>query len=177
MTLTPGQQAAMLAQEEAIASLAGTARADSDVARCQRAASFPAVVRGNISEERKPDWMLQSRQRRCIFRPQARSGAPTSMASIRQHQVLLKLRSARQAAELDDLAEDIHCGWESREAEKQRLVAGVAAQYESEVYITRSERRLKESLLRALILVAKAPRIFSGIFRWLSTSDNKFFLH
>ena len=147
MTLTPEAQQAIktadgpLTQEEAIASLGryGYGWADSDVAgaSAQRGLS-EAVVRDISAKKNEPDWMLQTRLKALrIFdrKPMPTWGA--NLEGIDFDNIKYFVRSTeKQAATWDDLPEDIRNTYDRLgipEAEKQRLVAGVAAQYESEV--------------------------------------------
>ncbi|ORV62345.1 Fe-S cluster assembly protein SufB [Mycobacterium europaeum] len=147
MTLTPEAQQAIktadgpLTQEEAIASLGryGYGWADSDVAgaSAQRGLS-EAVVRDISAKKNEPDWMLQMRLK--ALRIFDRKPMPTwgsNLEGIDFDNIKYFVRSTeKQAATWDDLPEDIRNTYDRLgipEAEKQRLVAGVAAQYESEV--------------------------------------------
>ena len=147
MTLTPEAQQAIktadgpLTQEEAIASLGryGYGWADSDVAgaSAQRGLS-EAVVRDISAKKNEPDWMLQTRLK--ALRIFDRKPMPTwgsNLEGIDFDNIKYFVRSTeKQAATWDDLPEDIRNTYDRLgipEAEMQRLVAGVAAQYESEV--------------------------------------------
>ncbi|OBH30446.1 Fe-S cluster assembly protein SufB [Mycobacterium sp. E342] len=147
MTLTSEAQEAIktadgpLTQEQAIASLGryGYGWADSDVAgaSAQRGLS-EAVVRDISGKKNEPDWMLQTRLK--ALRIFDRKPMPTwgsNLEGIDFDNIKYFVRSTeKQAASWEDLPEDIRNTYDRLgipEAEKQRLVAGVAAQYESEV--------------------------------------------
>ena len=135
------EPATLLSQEEAIASLSryGYGWVDSDVAGAgaQRGLS-EEVVRDISAKKNEPEWMLQSRLKALrIFdrKPMPHWGA--DLSDIDFDNIKYFVRSTeKQAATWDDLPDDIKNTYDRLgipEAEKQRLVAGVAAQYESEV--------------------------------------------
>src|SRR6187431_2367959 len=138
---TTTDQVQPLTQEETIASLGkyGYGWADSDVAgaSAQRGLS-EAVVRDISALKNEPEWMLDFRLKALdIFgrKPMPRWGA--DLSGIDFDNIKYFVRSTeKQAATWDDLPSDIKNTYDKLgipEAEKQRLVAGVAAQYESEV--------------------------------------------
>src|SRR5271157_951073 len=141
MTLTPeksGTAAEPMTQQEAIASLGtyGYGWADSDVAgaSAQRGLS-EAVVRDISSKKSEPEWMLNIRLKALrIFdrKPMPNWGA--NLEGIHFDNIKYFVRSTeKQAASWDELPEDIRNTYDRLgipEAEKQRLVSGVAAQYE-----------------------------------------------
>ncbi|VBA38215.1 Fe-S cluster assembly protein SufB [Mycobacterium attenuatum] len=139
MTLEASKTAAEpLTQAEAIASLSryGYGWVDSDVAgaSAQRGLS-EAVVRDISAKKNEPEWMLQNRLKALrIFerKPMPRWGS--NLEGIDFDNIKYFVRSTeKQAASWDDLPEDIKNTYDRLgipEAEKQRLVAGVAAQYE-----------------------------------------------
>src|ERR1700757_1565750 len=144
MTLTPEATktaVAPLTQEEAIASLGsyGYGWVDSDVAgaSAQRGLS-QEVVRDISSKKSEPEWMLNIRLkalRTFDKKPMPKWGA--NLEGIHFDNIKYFVRSSeKQAATWDDLPADIKNTYDKLgipEAEKQRLVSGVAAQYESEV--------------------------------------------
>lgn len=144
MTLTPEAQKATaepLTQEQTIASLGryGYGWADTDVAgsSAQRGLS-EAVVRDISDKKNEPDWMLQTRLKALrIFERKPMPTWGSNLGGIDFDNIKYFVRSTeKQAASWDDLPEDIRNTYDRLgipEAEKQRLVAGVAAQYESEV--------------------------------------------
>lgn len=139
MTLEASKTAAEpLTQAEAIASLSryGYGWVDSDVAgaSAQRGLS-EAVARDISAKKNEPEWMLQNRLKALrIFerKPMPRWGS--NLEGIDFDNIKYFVRSTeKQAASWDDLPEDIKNTYDRLgipEAEKQRLVAGVAAQYE-----------------------------------------------
>src|ERR1700742_3937445 len=146
MTLTPeaaktAAPAATLTQDEAIASLGryGYGWSDSDVAgaSAQRGLS-EAVVRDISAKKNEPEWMLEHRLKALrIFERKPMPNWGSNLDGIDFENIKYFVRSSeKQAATWDDLPEDIKNTYDKLgipEAEKQRLVAGVAAQYESEV--------------------------------------------
>lgn len=140
MTTTPEvrQLGEPLSQEEAIASLGryGYGWADSDVAgaSAQRGLS-EAVVRDISAKKNEPEWMLENRLKALrIFERKPMPKWGSNLEGIDFDNIKYFVRSTeKQAATWDDLPEDIRNTYDRLgipEAEKQRLVAGVAAQYE-----------------------------------------------
>src|SRR6201993_2024418 len=141
MTLTPEKSGETLTQEEAIASLSryGYGWVDSDVAgaSAQRGLS-EAVVRDISGKKNEPEWMLESRLRALrTFNKKPMPNWGSNLEGIDFDNIKYFVRSSeKQAATWDDLPDDIRNTYDRLgipEAEKQRLVSGVAAQYESEV--------------------------------------------
>src|SRR5690349_3137898 len=145
MTLTPeAAKTAVpetLTQEQTIASLGryGYGWSDSDVAgaSAQRGLS-EAVVRDISAKKNEPEWMLDIRLK--ALRTFERKPMPnwgSNLEGIDFDNIKYFVRSTeKQAATWDDLPDDIKETYDRLgipEAEKQRLVSGVAAQYESEV--------------------------------------------
>jgi Fe-S cluster assembly protein SufB len=141
MTLTPEATKTSpepLTQQEAIASLGtyGYGWSDSDVAgaSAQRGLS-DAVVRDISGKKNEPEWMLQNRLKALrIFERKPMPTWGSNLGGIDFDNIKYFVRSTeKQAATWDDLPEDIKNTYDRLgipEAEKQRLVAGVAAQYE-----------------------------------------------
>ncbi|WP_142281853.1 Fe-S cluster assembly protein SufB [Mycobacterium kyorinense] len=140
MTTTPEvrQVGEPLSQEEAIASLGryGYGWADSDIAgaSAQRGLS-EAVVRDISAKKNEPEWMLENRLKALrIFERKPMPKWGSNLEGIDFDNIKYFVRSTeKQAATWDDLPEDIRNTYDRLgipEAEKQRLVAGVAAQYE-----------------------------------------------
>jgi FeS assembly protein SufB len=141
MTLTPeksGTATEPLTQEEAIASLGtyGYGWSDSDVAGASaRRGLSEAVVRDISAKKNEPEWMLNIRLkalRTFDKKPMPNWGA--GLEGIHFDNIKYFVRSSeKQAATWDDLPADIKNTYDKLgipEAEKQRLVSGVAAQYE-----------------------------------------------
>src|SRR6516164_3241464 len=188
MTTTPEVQklAEPLSQEEAIASLGryGYGWADSDIAgaSAQRGLS-DAVVRDISAKKNEPEWMLENRLKALrIFdrKPMPKWGS--NLGGIDFDNIKYFVRSTeKQAATWDDLPEDIRNTYDRLgipEAEKQRLVAGVAAQYESEVVY----HQIREDLEAQGVIfldtdtgLREHPEIFKEYFcTVIPAGDNKF---
>jgi FeS assembly protein SufB len=141
MTLTPektGTATEPLTQEEAIASLGtyGYGWSDSDVAgaSAQRGLS-EAVVRDISAKKSEPEWMLNIRLKALrTFEKKPMPNWGAGLEGIHFDNIKYFVRSSeKQAATWDDLPADIKNTYDKLgipEAEKQRLVSGVAAQYE-----------------------------------------------
>jgi len=113
--------------------------ADSDVAgEAARRGLSEAVVRDISGRKDEPEWMLDLRLRG--LKMFGRKPLPTwgaDLSGIDFGNIKYFVRSTeKQAASWDELPADIKNTYDRLgipEAEKQRLIAGVAAQYESEV--------------------------------------------
>jgi FeS assembly protein SufB len=134
MTTTPEA----MTQEQTIESLGryGYGWADSDVAgaSAQRGLS-EAVVRDISAKKSEPEWMLDIRLKALrIFDKKPMPNWGSNLEGIHFDNIKYFVRSTeKQAATWDDLPEDIKNTYDKLgipEAEKQRLVSGVAAQYE-----------------------------------------------
>ncbi|MBD0323588.1 MAG: Fe-S cluster assembly protein SufB, partial [Aldersonia sp.] len=130
-----------LTQEETIASLGkyGYGWADSDVAgaSAQRGLS-EAVVRDISAKKNEPEWMLEQRLKSLrIFERKPMPTWGSNLDGIDFDNIKYFVRSTeKQAATWDDLPEDIKNTYDKLgipEAERRGLIAGVGAQYESEV--------------------------------------------
>lgn len=144
MTLTPEATAAaaeLSTQEETIASLGryeyGWADTDAAGAAAQRGLSED-VVRDISAKKNEPEWMLEARLR--AYRTFMKKPMPnwgSDLSGIDFDNIKYFVRSTeKQAQTWDDLPEDIRNTYDRLgipEAEKQRYIGGVAAQYESEV--------------------------------------------
>ncbi|MBW6433993.1 Fe-S cluster assembly protein SufB [Actinoplanes hulinensis] len=139
-------------QEEHLAALGryeyGWADADVAGAAAQRGLS-EAVVRNISALKNEPEWMLNLRLKGLrLFgrKPMPHWGA--DLTGIDFQNIKYFVRSTeKQAASWEDLPEDIKATYDKLgipEAEKQRLVAGVAAQYESEVVYHKIREDLEE---------------------------------
>jgi FeS assembly protein SufB len=141
MTMTPEASKTAtepLTQAEAIASLSryGYGWVDSDAAgaSAQRGLS-EAVVRDISAKKNEPEWMLNNRLKALrIFERKPMPTWGSNLGGIDFDNIKYFVRSTeKQAATWDDLPDDIKNTYDRLgipEAEKQRLVAGVAAQYE-----------------------------------------------
>lgn len=189
MTLTPEAQKSMaepLTQEQAIASLGryGYGWADSDVAgaSAQRGLS-EAVVRDISAKKNEPEWMLQTRLKALrIFERKPMPTWGSNLEGINFDNIKYFVRSTeKQAATWDDLPEDIRNTYDKLgipEAEKQRLVAGVAAQYESEVVYHQIREDLESQgviFLDTDTGLREHPELFQQYFGTvIPAGDNKF---
>ncbi len=158
--------------------------ADTDVAGkdAQRGLS-EAVVRNISAKKSEPDWMLDLRLKglRLFHRkPMPRWGA--ELDGIDFDNIKYFVRSTeKQAATWDDLPAEIKETYDKLgipEAEKQRLVSGVAAQYESEVVYHQIREDLEEQgvlFLDTDTALKEQPELFREYFGTvIPVGDNKF---
>ncbi|HYH32245.1 MAG TPA: Fe-S cluster assembly protein SufB, partial [Pseudonocardia sp.] len=141
-----------LTQEETLATLGryDFGWADSDVAGASARRGLSADVVSDISRMKsEPKWMLDFRLKALdLFerKPMPRWGA--DLSGIDFDNIKYFVRSTeKQATSWEDLPEDIKNTYDKLgipEAEKARLVAGVAAQYESEVVYHQIREDLEE---------------------------------
>src|SRR5689334_5889887 len=140
-----------LTQDEQIAALSryGYGWADSDVAgaSAQRGLN-EAVVRDISAKKHEPDWMLQRRLKALsIFDKKPMPSWGADLSGINFDTIKYFVRSTeKQAATWDELPADIKSTYDKLgipEAEKQRLIAGVAAQYESEAVYHKTNEELE----------------------------------
>jgi Fe-S cluster assembly protein SufB len=142
----------VVTQEEHLAALGryqyGWADADVAGASAQRGLS-EVVVRDISAKKNEPEWMLDRRLKGLrLFgrKPMPNWGA--DLTGIDFDNIKYFVRSTeKQATSWDDLPEDIKNTYDRLgipEAEKQRLIAGVAAQYESEVVYHKIREDLEE---------------------------------
>src|SRR6478609_1015587 len=175
-----------LSQDEAIASLSryGYGWVDSDVAgaSAQRGLS-EAVVRDISGKKNEPEWMLESRLRALrTFNKKPMPNWGSNLEGIDFDNIKYFVRSTeKQAATWDDLPADIKNTYDKLgipEAEKQRLVSGVAAQYESEVVyhqIREDLEALGVIFLDTDTALREHPEIFKRYFGTvIPAGDNKF---
>ena len=130
-----------LSQEETLATLGryeyGWADSDAAGAAARRGLNED-VVRDISTKKNEPEWMLESRLKALrLFERKPMPNWGADLSGINFDTIKYFVRSTeKQAASWDDLPDDIKNTYDKLgipEAEKQRLVAGVAAQYESEV--------------------------------------------
>src|SRR5438445_9602109 len=152
MTEAPERTQTTLTQDEQIDALGrysfGWADADVAGASAQRGLS-EAVVRDISAKKSEPQWMLERRLRALsIFEKKPMPNWGSDLSGIDFDNIKYFVRSTeKQAATWDDLPADIKNTYDKLgipEAEKQRLVSGVAAQYESEVVYHRIREALEE---------------------------------
>ncbi len=156
--------------------------ADTAGASAQRGLN-EAVVRDISARKNEPEWMLQRRLKGLSLferKPMPTWGA--DLSGIDFDNIKYFVRSTeKQAASWEDLPEDIKNTYDRLgipEAEKQRLVAGVAAQYESEVVY----HKINEELERQGVIfldtdsgLREHPELFEEYFGTvIPTGDNKF---
>ncbi|MEU4315788.1 Fe-S cluster assembly protein SufB [Nocardia sp. NPDC024068] len=183
---TTTDQVPPLTQEETIASLGkyGYGWADSDVAgaSAQRGLS-EEVVRDISDKKNESTWMLENRLKALrIFDRKPMPNWGSNLEGIDFDNIKYFVRSTeKQAASWEDLPEDIKNTYDKLgipEAEKQRLVSGVAAQYESEVVYHQIREDLEEQgviFLDTDTALKEHPEIFREYFGTvIPAGDNKF---
>ena len=173
-------------QDEHIAALSGYKYGwhDSDAyaAASQRGLSAD-VVRGISTLKNEPEWMLQRRLK--ALRIFDRKPMPTwgvNLDSVNFDDIKYFVRASdRQAESWDDLPDDIRTTYDRLgipEAEKDRLVAGVAAQYESEVVYNKINEELERQgviFLDTDTALREYPELFEEYFGTaVPAGDNKF---
>ncbi|MFD4675867.1 Fe-S cluster assembly protein SufB [Lentzea sp. NPDC058450] len=183
---TPTTVQSPLTQEETIASLGnyefGWADSDTAGASARRGLSED-VVRDISAKKSEPEWMLDYRLKALkLFdlKPMPNWGA--DLSGIDFDSIKYFVRSTeKQATSWEDLPEDIKNTYDRLgipEAEKQRLVAGVAAQYESEVVY----HQIREDLEQQGVIFVDTdsglrdyPELFKEYFgSVIPAGDNKF---
>ena len=107
------------------------------------------VVREISSLKNEPDWMLDLRLKGLrLFEKKPMPAWGSDLSGIHFDTIKYFVRSTeKQAASWDELPDDIRTTYDRLgipEAEKQRLIAGVAAQYESEVVYHKIREDLEE---------------------------------
>ncbi|WP_424186036.1 Fe-S cluster assembly protein SufB [Actinokineospora sp. G85] len=182
-TATP---ATPLSQEETLASLGryeyGWSDSDSAGSSAQRGLS-EAVVRDISAKKDEPEWMLESRLK--ALRLFDRKPMPTwgsDLSGIDFDNIKYFVRSTeKQAASWEDLPEDIKNTYDKLgipEAEKARLVSGVAAQYESEVVYHKINEELEKQgviFLDTDTALKEHPELFEEYYgSVIPHGDNKF---
>src|SRR5690242_5017654 len=176
----------IVTQEEHLAALGkyeyGWADADVAGAAAQRGLS-EAVVRDISGKKSEPEWMLNLRLKGLrLFDRKPMPDWGADLTGIDFQNIKYFVRSTeKQAASWEDLPDDIKATYDRLgipEAEKQRLVAGVAAQYESEVVYHKIREDLEE---RGVIFadtdtaLREHPDLFGEYFASvIPVGDNKF---
>jgi len=142
-----------------------------------------AVVRNISALKNEPEWMLKTRLKSLrLFekKPMPNWGADISGIDFDNIKYFVRA-TEKQATSWDELPEDIRHTYDRLgipEAEKQRLVSGVAAQYESEVVY----HQIREDLEQQGVLfldtdtgLREHPEIFEQYFgSVIPPGDNKF---
>ncbi|MDT4891667.1 MAG: Fe-S cluster assembly protein SufB [Pseudonocardiales bacterium] len=183
MTTTPER---VLTQDEQIDALGrysfGWSDADVAGSSAQRGLS-EAVVRDISQKKSEPEWMLQRRLKALdIFEKKPMPSWGSDLSGIDFDNIKYFVRSTeKQAATWDDLPPDIKNTYDKLgipEAEKQRLVSGVAAQYESEVVYHKINEELERQgviFLDTDTALKEYPELFEEYFGTVIPSgDNKF---
>ena len=158
--------------------------ADSDVAgAAARRGLSEDVVRDISAKKDEPEWMLELRLRGLqLFRRKPMPTWGSDLSGIDFENIKYFVRSTeKQAASWDELPADIKSTYDKLgipEAEKQRLIAGVAAQYESEVVYHKIREDLEE---KGVIFqdtdtaLREHPDLFREYFATvIPVGDNKF---
>ncbi|WP_152353074.1 Fe-S cluster assembly protein SufB [Brachybacterium subflavum] len=183
MTSAPEQQ---MSQDEIISSIGNYAFGwhDEDAAGASaRRGLDEEVVRDISAKKSEPEWMLERRLKGLrLFdkKPMPQWGADLSGIDFENIKYFVR-STEKQAASWDDLPDDIKETYDRLgipEAEKQRLVAGVAAQYESEVVY----HQIREDLEAQGVIfmdtdtgLKEHPELFEEYFGTvIPAGDNKF---
>src|SRR5450631_4760150 len=130
------------------------------------------VVRDISAKKNEPEWMLDLRLKGLkLFRRKPMPTWGSDLSGIDFENIKYFVRSTeKQAANWDDLPADIKNTYDKLgipEAEKQRLIAGVAAQYESEVVYHKIREDLAEKgviFLDTETALREHPELFQEYF-------------
>jgi Fe-S cluster assembly protein SufB len=158
--------------------------ADKDVAGANaRRGINEDVVRDISAKKNEPEWMLEMRLKALrLFMKKPMPAWGSDLGGIDFDNIKYFVRSTeKQAATWDDLPDDIKNTYDRLgipEAEKQRLVSGVAAQYESEVVYHKIREDLEEQgviFLDTDTALREHEDVFKEYFGTIIPSgDNKF---
>ena len=186
MTSTQQPVSTPLTQDEQIEQLGryeyGWADADVAGASAKRGLSED-VVRDISARKNEPEWMLERRLKALkLFDRKPMPDWGSDLSGIDFQNIKYFVRSTeKQATSWEELPEDIKNTYDKLgipEAEKQRLVAGVAAQYESEVVYHQIREDLEEQgvlFLDTDSALKEHPEIFQEYFgSVIPSGDNKF---
>ncbi len=141
------------------------------------------VVRDISAKKYEPEWMLKLRLKGLrLFEKKPMPNWGSDLSGIDFDNIKYFVRSTeKQAESWEDLPEDIKNTYDKLgipEAEKQRLVAGVAAQYESEVVYHQIREDLEEQgviFLDTDTALKEHPELFKEYFGTvIPVGDNKF---
>ncbi|MFT6564218.1 MAG: Fe-S cluster assembly protein SufB [Actinomycetes bacterium] len=141
------------------------------------------VVRDISAKKNEPEWMLELRLKGLkLFERKPMPQWGSDLSGIDFDNIKYFVRSTeKQAQNWEDLPEDIKNTYDRLgipEAEKQRLVAGVAAQYESEVVYHAIREDLEEQgvlFLDTDTALREHPELFKEYFTSIiPVGDNKF---
>jgi Fe-S cluster assembly protein SufB len=177
MTLTQGEQIEQLSRYK-------FGWADADVAGVSaRRGLSEEVVRDISGKKSEPDWILQMRLKGLkLFERKPLPTWGADLADIDFDNIKYFVRSTeKQAASWEELPDDIKSTYDRLgipEAEKQRLVSGVAAQYESEVVYHQIQKELEDQGVIFLDTdsgLKEHPELFREYFgSVIPPGDNKF---
>ncbi|RJL36098.1 Fe-S cluster assembly protein SufB [Bailinhaonella thermotolerans] len=158
--------------------------ADPDVAGASARRGLSEEVVRDISQlKNEPEWMLDLRLKGLkLFEKKPMPTWGSDLTGIDFENIKYFVRSTeKQAASWDDLPADIKNTYDKLgipEAEKQRLIAGVAAQYESEVVYHKIREDLEEKgviFLDTDTALKEHPELFQEYFGTvIPVGDNKF---
>ena len=158
--------------------------ADADVAGSSaRRGLSEDVVRDISARKDEPEWMLERRLKALkLFGRKPMPDWGSDLSGIDFQNIKYFVRSTEaQAASWEDLPDDIKNTYDKLgipEAEKQRLVSGVAAQYESEVVYHKIREDLEEQgviFLDTDTALREHPDLFREYFgSVIPSGDNKF---
>ena len=158
--------------------------ADSDVAGASAKRGLSEAVVSDISRRKgEPEWMLHNRLKgHALFgrKPMPTWGSDLGAIDFDNIKYFVK-STERQAQTWEDLPEDIRATYERLgipEAERQRLVGGVAAQYESEVVYHQIAEELEAKgviFMDTDTALKEHPELFEEYFGTvIPAGDNKF---
>ncbi len=157
---------------------------DSDVAGASAKRGIsPEVVADISAHKNEPEWMLKNRLKALsIFfkKPMPAWGADLSGVDFDKIKYFVR-STEKKATSWEDLPEDIKTTYERigiPEAERQQLVSGVSAQYESEVVYQTINKELEEQgviFLDTDTALREHPEFFTEYFGTaIPAGDNKF---
>ncbi len=179
-------QSEPLSQEETLASIGNYefGWSDSDAAGTSaRRGLNEDVVRDISAKKSEPEWMLEHRLKGLrLFEKKPMPTWGSDLSGINFDSIKYFVRSTeKQATSWEDLPDDIKNTYDRLgipEAEKQRLVAGVAAQYESEVvyHAIREDLEAQGVIFKDTDTALKEhPELFQEYFgSVIPSGDNKF---
>jgi len=186
MTTTPQAPGVGATQDEHLEALSGYQYGwhDSDAAGASAQRGLSEAVVRHISELKgEPEWMQKLRLRALkLFGKKPMPAWGADLSEIDFDNIKYFVRSTeRQAQTWEDLPEDIKNTYDKLgipEAEKARLVAGVAAQYESEVVYHNINKELERQgviFLDTDTALKEHPELFKEYFATIiPVGDNKF---
>ncbi|WP_375498780.1 Fe-S cluster assembly protein SufB [uncultured Jatrophihabitans sp.] len=175
-----------LTQDEQIDALGryGFGWSDSDAAGASAKRGLSEAVVRDISDKKsEPEWMLTHRLKAlAMFDKKPMPSWGSDLSDIDFDNIKYFVRSTeKQAATWDDLPADIKNTYDKLgipEAEKQRLVSGVAAQYESEVVYHQINEELEKQgviFMDTDTGLKEHPELFREYFgSVIPSGDNKF---